>query len=335
MLCLCVATCIARNEELLSAVHRGDAAAVRGLLSRNSFDTNQMRFVDFWGVESTMLHEAADRGHAQVLQLLLTAWPEGAQARNSFGQVPLHSPGSVEVAQLLLEQWPDGLKVADSTGQLPLHRTASHDREFVQLELVRLLMQKWPDALQVVDQAGGTPLHRTCRHGNAEVAKVFVEQWPAGLNVTDRRGGLPLHWAAHSGSIELMQFLLERLPDALHVRTGRGETVLEIAAAREPLDYGDGALQLAMWIFNRSQPLPFKNSRFACTFLIQVACSNSFEVSQEWTDAARELKCHQANRLLKPALQLWLDVCDGSPSWKDSYQRPLVHNLYDFEAKDG
>ena len=175
VLCLCgLATGSTTDEELLKAVRDGDAEAVRRLLSSGSFDPGELQFG-----ETTMLHEAAWRGHAEVLQLLLAAWPAGAQARDTFGQVPLHVAslhGSVEVARRLLEHWPDGVKVADDKGRLPLH-SAAHGSN---LELVQLLVEEWPDGLNMTEDGGRTPFYVAADRKSLQVARWLFQRSPPG-----------------------------------------------------------------------------------------------------------------------------------------------------------
>ena len=323
VLCLCgLATWAATDEELLSAVRDKDAEAVRRLLSRSSFEISQMWFVNADGSNSTMLHEALQTGHstagAEVLKLLLAAWPEGVHARDKRGRVPLHAACSFE--------WV-GFGLSD------------------RLEVVQLLLQLWPDGAKVADDLGRLPLHDAVFSGNLEAARLILNQWPAGVEVVDSFGRVPLHIAAGemvavdrdelllyvqfrsivSGDyLELVQLLVEAWPEGLTVADHRGRTPLYVAVE-------DGKLQVARWMFRKSTP-PAYTREMPCDILMELACNTS-EATQPWQEAARDLRCSDPELLLRPALQLWLDVCGGRPSYSNDFGA-LAERLTDREAKD-
>ena len=293
--CLCgLATGTGTNWELLSAVQSGNATGVQMLLSGGSFDTEQMWFSLEGDEEDTMVHRAAELGQAEVLQLLLDAWPAGVQARDYGGRVPLHgafwSDNADVVAPLLLKQWPDGVKAVDSNGLLPLHHAVMNDN----LEMTQFLLEQWPGALKVAIKdylVAGLPLHLAAEWGSLELVQLLVESWPEGLNVANSHGKAPLHVAA----------------DARH-------------------------LQVARWIFQRNPPSSYTHKLEYCEVLIELAC-NSSEVSSSWKDAARDLRCTVLDFLSRPTLQLWLDDCGGSPQWADVFGT-LADRIEDPEAKD-
>ena len=307
VVCLCgLATGTETNWELLSAVQRGNATVVQMLLSSGSFDTDHMRFSHGEGdEEDTMVHQAAELGHAQVLQLLLDAWPAGVQARGWLGTVPLHrafrSVNSDVVAPLLLKQWPDGVKAVDSHGFLPLHYAVMTDN----LKMTQLLLERWPGALKVAGK-------KTFDSG-----KGF-----------DFLAGVPLHLAAYSGSLELVQLLVESWPGGLDVTVADidGLTPLHVAA-----DGND--LQVARWIFQRDPPASYTWELRYCEVLIELGCNSSAATSNSWKDAARDLRCSVVESLSRPTLQLWLDDCGGSPQWADVFGT-LADRIEDPEAKD-
>ena len=337
VVCLCgLATGTETNWELLSAVQSGNATGVQMLLSSGSFDNNHMRFIWEGGMEDTMVHQAARQGHAEVLQLLLDAWPEGVQARDYGGAVPLHrafwSDNADVVAPLLLKQWPDGVKAADSTGSLPLHWAVSDDSD-PDPEMAQLLLKQWPDAVKAADSQGFLPLHlavlMVALHDNLEVTQLLLDEWPGALKVASRNfayppAGLPLHLAAYTGNLELVQLLVEGWPEGLNVVNSHGRTPFDVAVYF-------GHEQEARWILQRDPPSSYTHKE-DCAMLIELAC-NSSEVSSSWKDAARDLRCSNVESLSRPTLQLWLDDCGGNPQWADVFGT-LADRIEDPEAKD-
>ena len=230
-LCLCALALVAvTNEELLSAVRSGNATEVQFLLSRDSFDVNQMWFDDWLGNADTMVHEAVRGDHAEVLQLLLAAWPAGAQATDRWANTPLHlaaGRGNIECVQLLVEQWPDGVRVADDYGGLPLHCAAG---SAVGVEVAQLVMQQWPDAVSVADTGGELPLHLASHTGNLELVQLLVKAWPSGLNVVNNEGRTPLYVAADWASLEVARWMLQSFPPAAYsFRLSQCERLIELA----------------------------------------------------------------------------------------------------------
>ncbi|CAE7810951.1 unnamed protein product [Symbiodinium sp. CCMP2592] len=319
-------------------------------------------------VETTMLHAAASEGLPDMLHVLLTAWPAGAQARDSRGKLPLHAAcgyeagqnhcpkGSLAVVQPLLQQWPDGVKVADTDGRVPLHFAAERG----DVEQVRLLLEHWPDGVKVADTDGRLPLHYAGMSGVFQLVQLLLQKWPSSEKVADLRPGyLPLHYASRGSDVELVQLLLQLWPDSVQVVGNDGWLPLHMAACCGSLELvqlllehwpqgfhvvteegetvlslsiAGGSVQNARWIFQRSPP-PSYIPNLDCVVLIELAC-NTTEASQSWKDAARDLKCSNTRWLTKPELQLWLDFCGGSPNFRDSSGSRLIDLLQESEAQE-
>jgi ankyrin repeat protein len=106
--------------DLFAAVKTNDTVSVRRLLLEHEADANA---ADSNGY--TPLHEAAWRGHLDVVHLLLECKAD-VKATDSEGDTPLHHAarnGHVDVVRLLLEHKAD-IKATEVDGSTPLHDAA-------------------------------------------------------------------------------------------------------------------------------------------------------------------------------------------------------------------
>jgi ankyrin repeat protein len=112
-------------KEILKFVKRGDVDRVRELLSAEP-SLIHTRDTD----ESTLLHHAAWKGHAEMASLLLDAGAEvNAQNQNDhWGGTPLHAAAhgnQKPVAELLLARGAD-LHATSCNGRTPIQETTFH-----------------------------------------------------------------------------------------------------------------------------------------------------------------------------------------------------------------
>jgi ATPase family associated with various cellular activities (AAA)/Ankyrin repeats (3 copies) len=106
------------------------------------------------------LHAACSfQATADVVEVLLKAYPGGASQPNSAGNLPIHQAAMwqapLESVQLLLSRYPEGATVRNQYGSLPLHMAASNQAS---VDVVRLLIDSYPDALHLQNDDGMTPL---------------------------------------------------------------------------------------------------------------------------------------------------------------------------------
>ena len=107
---------------------------------------------------TSALYEAANRGHTEILQLLLQAGTDPDKSKN-LGWTPLHAAvanNRRDVAQLLLENGADPRVADDYDGWTPLH-TATYNG---QRGIVQLLLD------------GGADLHKASKTGRTPVSIV-------------------------------------------------------------------------------------------------------------------------------------------------------------------
>lgn len=106
------------------------------------------------------LHAACSfQATADVVEVLLRAYPGGASQPNGVGNLPIHQAAMwqapVETVEVLLVRHPEGTTVRNQYGSLPLHMAASNRAT---PEVVKLLIDAYPDALHLQNDDGMTPL---------------------------------------------------------------------------------------------------------------------------------------------------------------------------------
>jgi ankyrin repeat protein len=174
--------------------------------------------------ESTALHGASDRGHTEVVRILLELGADPT-AQDKYGWTPLHSAsqmGNVEAIWMLLERGADP-EVQDKYGWTPLH-IASH---LGNVEAIRVLLEQGADPT-AQDDDGWTPLHTASYMGNVEAIRVLLERG-ADLEAQDKHDNTPLLTASSMGDVEAIRVLLELGADPT-AQDKSGQTPLHIAS---------------------------------------------------------------------------------------------------------
>ena len=144
---------------------------------------------------STPLHGAAEGGHGEIVELLITAGADLHATTVSMlgggGWIPLHSAarqGHRGIVELLIEMGTD-VNTRDSVGKSTLHDATLEGHK----EIVELLINKGAD-LNAESGYYGTPLHVAGSIGHKEIAELLIANG-ADLNVQDGFGRTPLNAA--------------------------------------------------------------------------------------------------------------------------------------------
>lgn len=174
------------------------------------------------------LHVACSLGHYAAAQTLIEGELGGELwAPDSEGRTALHDAaedGNADLVQLLLENGADFL-LADIYGGTALHMAALHGYDVV----VRLLLEKGA-SVTAVDREGETALHAGAMGGNKTVVRLLLDKG-ANYSVGDATGWTPLHTASFSGRDAVVQLLLEEGADVL-ARDNDGSRAIDLATSR-------------------------------------------------------------------------------------------------------
>ena len=144
---------------------------------------------------STPLHGAAEGGHEEIVELLITAGADlhatTVPMLGGGGWIPLHSAarqGHRGIVELLIEMGTD-VNTRDSAGKSTLHDAVLEGHKGI----VELLINKGAD-LNAKSGYYGTPLHVAGSIGHKEIAELLIANG-ADLNVQDGFGRTPLNAA--------------------------------------------------------------------------------------------------------------------------------------------
>jgi ankyrin repeat protein len=151
------------------------------------------------------INQAALKGDLEAVKTLLKANPNLVFSKdtNYFGYTPLHAAaekGHKEVAELLLTNKADVHAKCDN-GWTPLHAAAYHGHE----DVVVLLVANKAD-VNAKDYDGYTPLHMAAM-GHKDIAAYLLTH-KADVNAKGIKGDTPLHLAVltkHNDVIELLR----------------------------------------------------------------------------------------------------------------------------------
>ena len=247
------------SSEIHDAATSGDLAKVEALLKENPGLVNVRDNQGF-----TPLHNAAARGHREIVELLLINKAE-VNARTTLGDAPagesvpltvallyrqlqgatpLHMaafPGHQEVAESLLAHGAD-VNAKNQDGATPLHLAALAGRK----GMAELLLAHGaevnaknrdsshaPGMPMVMAEApfeGSTPLQWAAAGGHRDVAELLLEKGAA-VNTQNATGYSPLFAAVSSGDAKTVSLLLDKKADA-NAKMAGGFVAADVASVQ-------------------------------------------------------------------------------------------------------
>ncbi|KAH0537544.1 hypothetical protein FGG08_005679 [Glutinoglossum americanum] len=216
----------ANRTPLSWAAERGHEEVVKLLLSRGDVAADSK---DEDG--RTPLSWAAEGGHQEVVKLLLARDDVAADSKDKYpGRTPLSwaaERGHEEVVKLLLGRGDVTVDSKDWYGRTPLLLAAAEGHE----GLVKLLLVRDDVAADSKTDYGQTPLLRAAGRGHAGVVKLLLDRDDVAVDSKDRGNRTPLSWAAWRGHEETVKLLLGR-GAAADSKDLNGRMPLSWAAAR-------------------------------------------------------------------------------------------------------
>lgn len=202
---------------LHKAAAEGKLEAVKELISRK-FNVNA---VDFMG--RIALHSASEKGHVDVVRVLIENEPSSIATRDSRGWTALFwacQNGHFDVVSFLIE---NGAIVTDfdSAGNTPLHVIRTADER-----IPRLLIEHGANVMAVND-FGRAPIHEACAHQYNSVFIVLIANG-ADINAKDLSGKTPIDFIPRyfPEVVEMMRHIDSVCNEDVALIDHNGQTIL-------------------------------------------------------------------------------------------------------------
>ena len=174
---------------------------------------------------NTPIHRAVSKGHADVVDSLITKFECDPKVTGYQGRTLLHfacGVGHLELVTMLIEKYDLSPFAADAVKQTPLHIAASHGQE----QVADLLISKYNFPVDCTSGGCYTPLHLACYCGHISLVKQLVLDHKADLKVCNDFLDTPLHLAALGGHTDFVKMLIVELNCCPDVKGFRGRSVL-------------------------------------------------------------------------------------------------------------
>jgi ankyrin repeat protein len=185
------------------------------------------------------IHHAAAHDNLPALEIIYSAYKEGAKDADKLGRLPIHVAAhydAVDAVKFLLAKYSDGAYTmvirpqAESGGGLPLHVACSNHASVG--VITALLAENFASAKRT-DENGDLPLHLLLRRGDGVdpvVVKTLLTCFAGAVSRTDMHGDLPLAIAIkHKCRPPVINAILMQYPEAAGVLNGAGHSPLFLA----------------------------------------------------------------------------------------------------------
>ena len=189
---------VERDSALVAAVKLNDAAAVRRVL-QSKVDVNAPT-----NDGATALHWAAERGSADIVDLLIRAGAQ-AEARNVYGVTPLavaSAHGNAAIIERLLTAGanPNQTLAEDETPLMAAARTG-------RVDALKALLARGADVNAQEKYRGQTALMWAASEGHADAIRALVQSG-ANVKARSKAGFTPLLFAVRDGQVEAIRTVL-------------------------------------------------------------------------------------------------------------------------------
>ncbi|XP_075718262.1 ankyrin repeat domain-containing protein 6 isoform X3 [Rhinoderma darwinii] len=208
----------ALSERLLVAAYKGQVDNVVQLINKGAK-------VAVTKHGRTPLHLAANKGHLNVVQILLKAGCD-LNVQDDGQQTALHRAavvGNSDILAILIQEG-CALDRQDKDGNTALHEAAWHGFS----QSVKLLVKAGANVL-AKNKAGNTPLHLACQNGHSQSCR-FLLLAGSRADLKNHAGDTCLHVAARYNHLSVIRILLSAFC-SVNEKNQAGDTPLHVAAA--------------------------------------------------------------------------------------------------------
>ncbi|NP_001106372.1 ankyrin repeat domain-containing protein 6 [Xenopus tropicalis] len=206
------------SERLLVAAYKGQADNVVQLINKGAK-------VAVTKHGRTALHLAANKGHVNVVHILVKAGCD-LDIQDDGNQTALHRAavvGNSEVLALLIQEG-CALDRQDKDGNTALHEASWHGFS----QSVKLLVKAGANVL-AKNKAGNTPLHLACQNGHSQSCRILLLAGSR-ADLKNNVGDTCLHVAARYNHLSVIRILLSAFC-SVNEKNQAGDTPLHVAAA--------------------------------------------------------------------------------------------------------
>ena len=183
-----------------------------------------------------------------ILLALTKAFPAAVRHPVSpSNALPIHiacsNNASLQVIQHLVSLFPESTAHPDSDGNLPIHHACS----LGDASIVEYLASVSPESVQHTNLKKHTPLHMACNRYNIslDMVRILMEHHPGAITHRDWQRQLPLHKAvAWKATDDVILALLNSFPDAARMRDKRSLTPYKIGRQLGGLNSNDPIIKL-------------------------------------------------------------------------------------------
>jgi hypothetical protein len=159
-----------------------------------------------------------------TVQILLATDRRAASVRNNDGRLPLHLASfyqQAEIVRLLIDAFPSDIATQDYEGSIPLHYACWCNEP--NMDIIQLLIQSDPASVASKNYVGETPFHFAAQErASLHVIESLVQTDRSILVEQDYDGTLPFHYICDvyplHDLITLMRLHLPYLPDLIHIK---------------------------------------------------------------------------------------------------------------------
>ncbi|XP_072951881.1 protein ACCELERATED CELL DEATH 6-like isoform X1 [Typha angustifolia] len=205
----------------------------------------------------TALHEAAQNGHANVANSLISADGELAGMLDGKGISPLYMAvlsGSLALVQEFRQHSPheaESTFYAGPNGQTALHAAVLYSPRYLSevltrprradpwesrffgcssgYEIAKEILQWDLELKKKADNSGATPLHYAASIGDRQIAKLLLKHDPSLAYISDSSGSYPIHVAAIMGRTAIIDELMLKCPDSCELLDDKGRNFFHVA----------------------------------------------------------------------------------------------------------
>jgi ankyrin repeat protein len=196
----------------------------------------------------TLLHKAVKgfSSHSDVIDVLLSAYPEALVQIDDTGFLPIHQlllettswgDNICDLVKRFISSYPETILAITPCGKCPLHIACSMGASRDEIvDVVRYLIDCFPDACFYRNKTGKLPIQlqlEAIPYPRVEIIQMLIDTYPLALSFTDAQNNLPIHWLlAQAGQSytavydKTIEALISGFEGSLRIQNAKGETPL-------------------------------------------------------------------------------------------------------------